>query len=205
MLNYFLGHRPEGVSVWAGPAVGNYAVSHTLALDWEGGASSGRAWWVTRPGTNWQTYRWDSSAVYFLEDRDVHMRDGAGQPMVAYGFSDAVWLPRHVANGYARLRNTSNLLTWWREGCERRDDGIWFTFEIEVEGPLSIDHGGDIGRDDTITVRYIWQSGEEEEFSYTWRWGWVKWAHLANGVTTHTNRFTTLAREPAIHGGGCSE
>jgi hypothetical protein len=204
LLNYFLGHRPEGVSVWAGPAVGNYAVSHTLALDWEGGASSGRAWWVTRPGSNWQTYRWDGAAVYFVADRDIHMVDGNREPMDSYGFSEGIWLPRRVPNGYARGRNVGNRLTWYRPGCEARDAGVPWAYEWEVTGPVSIDHGGDVGVDDTVLVRYIWAPGQIEEFAYSWRWGWVRWAYIADGREPVVHRFVTKASEPAIHGGGCS-
>jgi hypothetical protein len=178
LLNWFLGHRPEGT-----PALYSDKAGHVLSLSWDGTSGSGGAYYAKWPAA-WQLHRWDAVNVYLTED----WSGGLHGNRAAYSLSRLVWLPRR-ANPGDRGRNAGNRITWYDAACAVVAGPEPFESEWMFEGFERHDFGGVVGEADAAVVRYIWGPGREERSFYTWTWGWVRWQYVIDGAVLYDFTF----------------
>jgi hypothetical protein len=192
LLNYFLGHRPEGLQ----PRAPNNT-AQWLALGWEGNEHAGRSFTMkTIAPRNGELHRWDDNFVYLVEDG----QDGAR----SYAFSRGMWLPRRGKVG-DRIEQRDNTITWYDASCRAEDPRGWpIAVTIDSQGPY--DFGGKLGVLDTLWITYWWPTRRidildpAERFAYTWEWGWVAWQGVVNNLPVYAYNDPQPASTPLVLG-----
>lgn len=180
LLNWFLGHQPDGSGLrsakpYVSPA-GGVGLS-ALSLTWDGSQHSGHARYGKGPQSflSWEHYRWDAEAVYLVED---HGRNGD-----TYGFSRGPWFSRRAKVG-AGGRAVGNVLQRYDDRCRQVESAPW-QYEWRYTAQGRADFGGVVGVQDYIVISYIWGTGREERYFYTWDWGWVRHQYVQDGAIHH--------------------
>lgn len=188
LLNYFLGHRPDGMQPHSPGDRG-----HWLALGWE----SGRSFYlkVATP-RNGELHRWDDNFVYLVEDGQAGLK--------SYSFSNGRWIPRRGKAG-DRIESPNNLITWFDSSCNAQPPRAWpIAITIDSIGPY--DFGGALGVQDTLWLTYWWPTktmdrlDPAERFAYTWEWGWVAWQGMVDKLPVYVFNDPRPHPTPTVEG-----
>lgn len=180
LLNWFLGHQRDRVPSLYGQTWGPAGTPlNTLSMSWEGGPGSGSAYfgkgYTKLAAPSWEHYEWDAAFVYLREDLDPF-----GNHM---GFSRGPWFARRARLGDSG-RAVGNILTFYDAQCQPLRTMRW-EYEWRFTDRGRRDFGGIVGVQDFIVISYIWGTGREERYTYTWEYGWVGHQYIQDGAVVH--------------------
>lgn len=157
ILDYFLSdHKDKALT-------GTHPLTQTV---------EGKTVYYTKWGPKaFERFIYDDEFIYLKEDH-------SGAPVNFYAFDSGKWLKRKMKMG-EKNSLSDNIIQWYGPDCKPLNKGS-FPIELTLERYIpEFDFGGDLGKQDTIVVKYDSSpgstSGIYERLYYTKEWGWVQW------------------------------
>lgn len=185
-LDYFVSKHPEQSLDGTHPLSSKVSGNKLYYLKWD--------------STAFEIYKWDDNYIYLLEDYGANPH---------YTFSPGYWLKRQMQIGDT-INSANNYITNYSSSCNILSFYAFpYTITLE-EHDSAMDFGGDIGKQDTIVLKYSYNSAVGasiyEKSYYTKEWGWVKWEQYNdNNQVIATSLFNKISNKPILPGASCIE
>lgn len=157
-LNYFLGGHTRRNDLTS------LQITHYL--------SGNNSFYVKSP-SQYEWHTWDDKFIYLRQDTSINTVID-GRTSRCYRLDGGIWMKREMEVG--DYFEVVPKVYWLGRGCNIIRTWLTWKYYMFLEYAGSMDLGGDIGKEEVIVLKFDYYSAYEK-FTYSRRWGWVKWQH----------------------------